>query len=137
MPSLRVSSSERILTYELASSFRTDAESLHDVLSFSFYIAHPINSECRSRIQASVVEAYNEELERSQEPGYRPPDYDDEGDGGVDQGGGYAELVADLKKDAEVRHGDRSQRDDSGAPAGDKQPTAENLIRKALTELNS
>lgn len=33
-------------------------------------IAHPINSACREMIQNRVIEAYEEELARSQAPGY-------------------------------------------------------------------
>jgi len=33
-------------------------------------IAHPINSFCREMIQEQVLEAYNLELDRAQEPGY-------------------------------------------------------------------
>ena len=44
-------------------------------------IAHPINSECRDNIQHAIVKAFEEELARSEEPGYKPksmdvPDYD-------------------------------------------------------------
>ncbi|MEN6333164.1 MAG: SpoVG family protein [Phycisphaerales bacterium] len=39
-------------------------------------IAHPINLECRQRIQKEVVVAYKEELERSKQPGYKPVDMD-------------------------------------------------------------
>ncbi len=44
-------------------------------------IAHPINAECRKKIQETIVAAFEEELARSQEPGYKPveldvPDYD-------------------------------------------------------------
>ncbi len=44
-------------------------------------IAHPINAECRKRIQETIVAAFEDELARSQEPGYQPveldvPDYD-------------------------------------------------------------
>jgi stage V sporulation protein G len=35
-------------------------------------IAHPINSECRERIQAKVIEAFHEEMERAEQPGYTP-----------------------------------------------------------------
>jgi len=42
-------------------------------------IAHPINSACRERIQKKIIEAYDEEVERSREPGYVPAAlYDDE-----------------------------------------------------------
>ena len=40
-------------------------------------IAHPINTECRQRIQESVILAFREELERSRQPGYRPADMED------------------------------------------------------------
>jgi stage V sporulation protein G len=33
-------------------------------------VAHPINSQCRETVQTRVLEAYNEELERSKQPGY-------------------------------------------------------------------
>jgi stage V sporulation protein G len=36
-------------------------------------IAHPINPQCRAKIQEAVVAAYKQEIERSAEPGYRPP----------------------------------------------------------------
>lgn len=40
-------------------------------------IAHPINSECRSRIQQCVLESYHEERNRARDPSYRPRDLDD------------------------------------------------------------
>jgi len=36
-------------------------------------VAHPINSECRARMQKAIIAAYEEELARSKQPGYRPP----------------------------------------------------------------
>ncbi len=44
-------------------------------------IAHPINAECRQKIQDAVVKAFEEEMEKSQQPDYKPvdldvPDYD-------------------------------------------------------------
>ena len=35
-------------------------------------IAHPINSECRKRIQVKVISAFKEEVEKSKQPGYKP-----------------------------------------------------------------
>lgn len=35
-------------------------------------VAHPISIECRRRIQEALIVAYQEELERSRRPGYRP-----------------------------------------------------------------
>jgi stage V sporulation protein G len=40
-------------------------------------IAHPINAECRKRIQERLIRAYREELERSKQPGYQPVETDD------------------------------------------------------------
>lgn len=39
-------------------------------------IAHPINSACRERVQSTILAAYEQELARSKQPGYRPT-YDD------------------------------------------------------------
>ncbi len=35
-------------------------------------IAHPINSQCRETMQSKVLKAFEEELDRSKEPGYKP-----------------------------------------------------------------
>ena len=43
-------------------------------------IAHPINAECRQRIQDRIVAAFNEELEKSKQPGYKPVDMDEPDD---------------------------------------------------------
>jgi len=40
-------------------------------------IAHPINARCRQDIQDAILKEYNEELERSQRPGYVPAAFDD------------------------------------------------------------
>jgi stage V sporulation protein G len=39
-------------------------------------IAHPINAECRRKIQDKVTKAYNEEVEKSKQPGYKPQELD-------------------------------------------------------------
>src|SRR5439155_11624060 len=41
-------------------------------------IAHPINADCRSHIEQDVVDAYQQELERSKQPGYVAPSLDHE-----------------------------------------------------------
>jgi len=43
-------------------------------------IAHPINAQCREKIQKAVVEAYERELERARSPGYKPPDLEEDFD---------------------------------------------------------
>jgi stage V sporulation protein G len=40
-------------------------------------IAHPINAECRKNIQETIVAAFEEELEKSKQPDYKPLDMDD------------------------------------------------------------
>jgi stage V sporulation protein G len=78
-------------------------------------VAHPINSECRARIEEAVREAYHAELERSKEPDYQPSGYDD--DDYVDSD--YDDLIADLKRDAAKRRADRDRgrRDTAGSAA--------------------
>lgn len=44
-------------------------------------IAHPINAECRETIQKSIVAAFEEELEKSKQPGYVPTELDDISEG--------------------------------------------------------
>ena len=43
-------------------------------------IAHPINSECRQKIQEKVTAVFKEELEKSKQPGYKPVEDLDEPD---------------------------------------------------------
>jgi stage V sporulation protein G len=43
-------------------------------------IAHPINAECRQRIQDTVLQAFRKELELSLQPGYMPKELGDEPD---------------------------------------------------------
>jgi len=39
-------------------------------------IAHPIKSECRRQLQDSIITAFKKELERSEQPGYKPAEMD-------------------------------------------------------------
>jgi stage V sporulation protein G len=43
-------------------------------------IAHPINAECRQKIQERIIQAFEEELEKSKQPGYKPVDMDEPDD---------------------------------------------------------
>lgn len=47
-------------------------------------IAHPIRASCREEIEREVIRAYYAELEKSKQPGYVPPDLDDEDADGYD-----------------------------------------------------
>ena len=40
-------------------------------------IAHPINAECRRKIQEKVISAFKEEVEQSKQPGYKPVEMDE------------------------------------------------------------
>jgi stage V sporulation protein G len=44
-------------------------------------IAHPINSGCRRKIQASVIVAFKEEVKKSENPDYKPVEMDEPDDG--------------------------------------------------------
>jgi stage V sporulation protein G len=43
-------------------------------------IAHPINAQCRQTIQDKIVKAFEEELNKSTEPGYKPVEFDEPDD---------------------------------------------------------
>ena len=43
-------------------------------------IAHPINADCRKKIQDKVTAAFNEEMEKSRQPGYKPVEMDEPDD---------------------------------------------------------
>jgi len=49
-------------------------------LKFHADIAHPINTKCRQRIQKRVITAFEEELEKSTQPGYEPMAMDEPDD---------------------------------------------------------
>ncbi len=51
-------------------------------------IAHPINSACREMIQLCVIQAFEEELEKSKLPGY-VSSYDDFGEESAEGTGGF------------------------------------------------
>jgi stage V sporulation protein G len=56
-------------------------------------IAHPINSACREVIQSAVLKAYQEERERSKQPGYVCT-YDDLDGGEFDDN--YVQVISEL-----------------------------------------
>jgi stage V sporulation protein G len=56
-------------------------------------IAHPINSACREVIQTAVLKSFNEERERSKQPGYVCR-YDEYDAGDFDES--YTTLIGDL-----------------------------------------
>jgi len=50
----------------------------HQRLKLHADIAHPINAACRQEIERQVLTEYQQELERSKQPGYVPPSLDGE-----------------------------------------------------------
>jgi stage V sporulation protein G len=51
-------------------------------------VAHPIHAECRKWLQEAVVRAYLDETNKSEVPGYQPPQFDDFDD--------YEDVLASL-----------------------------------------
>ena len=45
---------------------------MHGKMKLHADIAHPINAACRRKIQEKVTAAYNAEVEKSKQPGYKP-----------------------------------------------------------------
>ena len=56
-------------------------------------IAHPINSACRERLQAKILEAFRVEVEKSKQPGYVPPKLEEDED-----------FTPDIEEAVEERH---------------------------------
>lgn len=59
---------------------KMNGNQLHGMGRFKLHadIAHPINVECRSKIEREVVKAYFDEVEKSKQPGYVAPNLDGE-----------------------------------------------------------
>ncbi|MCA9255676.1 MAG: septation protein SpoVG family protein [Phycisphaerales bacterium] len=73
-------------------------------------VAHPINVESREMIQEAVIEAFNEELTLSQEPGYfdETENFDDHDEDFA----GFDDLIAELRKPKTDRDTAPSQQSD-------------------------
>jgi stage V sporulation protein G len=69
-------------------------------------IAHPINSECRQKLQETVVEAYGVEKAASSEPDYEPKPLEEDESYSPDD---YNDMIGELKKDAAERRADHSR----------------------------
>ena len=103
-------------------------------------IAHPINTACRQQLQERIVEAYKTESELASEPGYEPQSDVEEFDGDAEpaaavdgsaepdeetteteteSGGGYADLIAELRRDAADRRDSHGRNDRSTTVADD------------------
>lgn len=88
-------------------------------------IAHPINSACRQRIQACVIQAYEEEAARSAQPGYVPQDYDD------DALSDYDQLDTDYSQPARSEPPTRTPSDGEDRESADAEPASPDPRRSA------
>lgn len=83
-------------------------------------IAHPINADCRERIQQAVIEAFQRELELQKDPDYAPTPYDDHDDATADGDlSDFDELINELRSE-------RRQRDDRAAAGGRRDGARDN-----------
>jgi stage V sporulation protein G len=76
-------------------------------------IAHPINSGCREIIQSAVIKAYQEERERSKQPGYTC-NYDDFD---ADYDTSYSQMIGELSTGSRGNGGDYRAHGPHGARA--------------------
>jgi stage V sporulation protein G len=78
-------------------------------------IAHPINSACREVIQTAVIKSYQEEKERSKQPGYvcAYDDFDNEYD--VNS---YTQVVSELNPTARTNGSDGYRAHSAHGPRG-------------------
>jgi len=77
-------------------------------------IAHPINSDCRQRLQERIVEAFEEEYGRSQQPGYEPPDlHDDSFDSDIEPVAESGEAQCVEHADPDPQPSDEEPREDN------------------------
>jgi stage V sporulation protein G len=96
-------------------------------------IAHPINSACREVIQTAVIRAFQEEKERSKQPGYvcRYDDYD----GDVDEG--YAQIVGEMTSANRVKDPDGYRTHGPHGPRGNHTGTPQESHAPAAKERQS
>jgi stage V sporulation protein G len=87
-------------------------------------IAHPINSSCREVIQGAVIKAFQEEKERSKQPGYicRYDDYD-----GEDVDISYSQIVSDMHAARAQHDGYRAHGPHNGSRGAHVAPSQERV----------
>ncbi len=90
-------------------------------------IAHPINSECREMVQKRIVQAFQEEINRSQSPGYQPRYEDLDHDyeyGFTDEGHTTTSSSGPHFQQSPARSPEQSspEKNDSKPPAPAEQP---------------
>ena len=89
----------------------------HGRLKLHVDIAHPVNAACRQAIEKAIFEAYDEELERSRQPGYVPQALHSEDDEHEES---FAQPVASDEKptpDQDNKGGDEQETKDSDEDA--------------------
>ena len=78
-------------------------------------IAHPINSSCREYLQKAIIEAFQDEKQRSKQPGYvcRYDDYDAEY-----EAESYTQIVAEMAQARKAAQQEGYRTDHPHAPQG-------------------
>jgi stage V sporulation protein G len=94
-------------------------------------IAHPINSACREVIQTAVIRAFQEEKDRSKQPGYicRYDDYD----GDFDEVG-YAQIVGEMTSTGRTKDQNGIRTDGPHGQRGGHTPTPQEVRVPAAKE---
>jgi len=88
-------------------------------------IAHPINSACRERIQSKIIEAYQEEVARSKEPGYVPAQFEEDEEEEFEETAAPASVAEEPDEPPQTP-----------PPAEHLQAQADEEARKELEEIN-
>jgi stage V sporulation protein G len=66
-------------------------------------IAHPINSDCRERVQDRIIEDYEKAMQGARESGRRPIDFDGDFDSDFGKSGDFGKSDAVPRGDSAVR----------------------------------
>ena len=92
-------------------------------------VAHPINSECREMIQSAVLDEFENELDRSQQPGYRSR-YDDEFLDAESANTKVDEAEPSLPKPhlSREKADDRKPNDQMNEPVGEQNTTSDSDV---------
>lgn len=95
-------------------------------------IAHPINSRCREMIQARVLQAYQDELVRAEQPGYICT-YDDYGEDGIEDLSEFETISLDAARTVSRSIGkpDSTHRIDTAPAAASSAPHMESNQRRS------
>ncbi len=103
-------------------------------------IAHPINSECREMVQERIIRAFQEEVQRSNLPGYQPRHEDLEHDyeyGYTDEGHSTAASSGPHFQQSRAVSSDQPPKESGSKPAplNEQEPTKQQKTKVESAEL--